>query len=63
MSRGFREPLPKSVGVMLVTVDGVPFDPCEAPPFDPNLPQLRSSGGMGIHLIRSAAMSATGSRC
>lgn len=34
---------------------GLPFDPTQAPPFDPTLPlERRPSGGMGIHLIRQS---------
>lgn len=43
---------------LVVTDDGVAFDPAKAPAFDAEAPiEARSAGGMGIHLVRSVARS------
>jgi anti-sigma regulatory factor (Ser/Thr protein kinase) len=40
--------------VAILEDDGRPFNPLDAPPFDPDAPlEERREGGMGIHMVRS----------
>jgi anti-sigma regulatory factor (Ser/Thr protein kinase) len=46
--------------IRLTDQDVAPWDPSKAPPFDPDEPlETRSTGGMGLYLVRKLAQSIT----